>query len=89
MAGIDRAEGLQACEGRIIEIEALALPGDRFVGFKAKCRKRRQDVLARAGHAARAVDVFHAHDPAALAGTGVQPAAERRHQRTEMQVSGR
>lgn len=89
LAGVHNTKGLQALEARLIEIEALALPDNGLVGFEAECGKRGQDVLARSGNAPRAVDVFHAHDPAALAGAGVQPAAECRDQRAEVQISGR
>ena len=49
---------------------------------RAQRLQLRRDVV---GAAARAIDVFHAQQPAPAVGARIEVTAERRHQRTEMQ----
>ena len=66
----------QAVERRAIEIDAAALPFGRLVGVKAEAFERREYVLGRARHRARAVDVFHAHEPCAAVRARIKPTRE-------------
>lgn len=49
---------------------------------RAQRLQLRRDVV---GAAARAIDVFHAQQPAPAVGAGIEVTAKRCHQRTEMQ----
>ncbi len=67
---------------------ALALPHRRRIGQQAAGGQLLQDELVGAGHAARAVDVFDAHQPGAAMRAGVQPGGQGRHQRAGVQRAG-
>ena len=89
-AGVGQALIHQPRQGGFVEMAALGLPGGRFVGHQAAIGQLLQDALVGAGHAARGVHVFDAHQPAAALRAHVQPAGQRCHQRPGMQrASGR
>ena len=87
-AGVGQAARHQQVEGELVHAAAFRLPHGRLVGVQAAGRQLRQDQAARAGYAARCVQVFHAHQPFAAVGPGVQPTGQRRHQRARVQGTG-
>jgi len=71
------ARGLPAL--REAMVHHLAVP------VQAVALEGAQDRIAGAGHLARRVGVFHAQQPAAIDGAGVQPRGQGGHQRAEVQ----
>ncbi len=81
------ARGQQAVQRLPVQRAALALPHDRFIRDQAECRQRPQLRVGRTCHLARRIEILDPHQPIAAAAACGQPAAERGHQRSEMQRS--
>ena len=84
-AGVGPALGHQVVQGGLIGLMARGLPQHGFIGHQATSGQLRQQGLVGAGHAARRVHVFHAHQPSAAMGASIQPTGQCSHQRARMQ----
>ena len=87
-AGVGQARHGQLLQRGLVERPALRLPLRRLVRVQPAGGQLLQDQLVGAGHAARRVHVFHAHQPAPAQRPRVQPTGQRRHQRTRVQRPG-
>jgi hypothetical protein len=72
-----------------VQVEALALVGHRAIPGKSECFKRAEDCISRAWHSARAIQVFHAQQPAAAPVAGVEETCCGGRKRPQMQLAGR
>jgi hypothetical protein len=79
-AGVGLARCGQVVQRLLVQRATLALQHRRLVGQQATGGQLLQDQFGGAGHTARRVHVFDAHQPAAAVCAGVQPAGERRDQ---------
>src|SRR5581483_12312484 len=87
-----REHGARALEPRerlAVGEVAPALVEHGLVPLEAERLEHAQDLVGRAGDLARAVEVFHAHEPVAAARARLEVAADRGDQRTEVQRSCR
>ena len=88
VAGIDQAARLQIGQHHAVQRMAAALVGDFAVPFKTEGFKGAQNVGGGAGHLARRVEIFHAHQPTAAGGTGGGVGCGGGQQRADVQQAG-
>src|SRR6185437_3157568 len=77
-----RAQGLERLG---IKMRPAALVFDVAIPQEAEGFEGPEHLIGAAGHHARAIEVFHAHEPAPTAATGIDEAADGSQQRTEVQ----
>ena len=87
-AGEYRALRLEAIERGGIGVVALRLDQHVVVPVQSIGFQLAQDGVGCAGLATRAVEIFHAHQPAPANRTGIEKAGHRGDQRAEMQRAG-
>ena len=87
-AGIGCAALFQALQRFFISRCPLTLVKDGFVAVQAERFQRAQDVICSAEHAARYVEILHAHQPCTAVMFCVKVAADRCDEGTEMEWAG-
>ena len=89
VAGEGLARGQQLVQRGLVGAAVVVLPGHHPVVVEAERGQRPQLAAGRARDLARRVQVFDPQPPFAAGAAREQPAAQRRHQRAEMQRAGR
>ena len=85
VAGIDQTLRLQLLQSRRIGRTAGGLPQHRLVAVQAMRGQLLQLLLPPLGFATGAIHIFYTNQPRAIMGAGIQPAGQRRRQRTRVQ----
>ena len=88
-AVIALAMRLQPGQRLAIGVMTLRLPQDVAVPVQAVVLQLMQNARGGAGNFARRIDIFNAHQPAAVLRARAQIAAKGGNQRAEMEVAGR
>lgn len=88
-ARIGQTPSRECVECISVDVGPKALMDHGFIPFETERAQGAEDQVCRPGNLARAVEVFHSHQPNARIGAGVRVAGHGGEQRAEMEWTGR